>query len=488
MHRLRRGLNAALNQGGAAAVPWYLNSGILLSDIAAVWQPVKSASLGNSYLRIAGDEGNANLDPAVVGGTAPTFRDIYGWILNGTTTYLKTGYIPSSSNYSLFIKYADSEKEDTWIVGSKSAAQARVGIAPNVTGNSYIYANGNTTYLTKTGSGMPSGVLGYAGATAYRDGAPNGTIPVATPGAIELYIGARNNNGTAESFADGSVQAIIIIKRVVTDAEALALSTDMLAISPSNNFTFTGGSFAWFTDVHGGDTTSWPAGTLAAWINKVNSLNPSLVISTGDNVNDGDTTPPNPLEHIAFDVLLAGLSAPYKILNGNHDGATTYLNRFVFDFNDLRFIAFNATLDGNVPLWNGAVSAAEIAWLTKKLQQVGSQKPIVMCHFPLLRANTDMTIKDPELTSILALCDTYNVVAFLSGHAHDAWMPSIVQDGTVFIDGSSLVGSLPPILPTGHGFAICNWTSGHLSFDFYNGRTPFTKYGAPDYTTIDIDY
>ena len=76
-------------------VDWWLAGGISAADVAGVWQPKGAASLAASYLRLAGDKGYANIDPAVVGsGVAPGFDTASGWIYNGLTQFLTTGYTP----------------------------------------------------------------------------------------------------------------------------------------------------------------------------------------------------------------------------------------------------------------------------------------------------------------------------------------------------------------------------------------------------------
>ena len=228
--RKKLSLFAALMGGGAVAIPWYQAGGIALTDIAGVWQPIGAASLAASYLRLAGSEGNANLDPAVVGGSAPAFNALTGWT-GGSGAYLKTGIAPTAT-MSMVIRYSDAPQD--WpqnIAGIMQTAPSSVNCAikpnPSIGGGlRYVYWGDGTTAM---GTRAASGVIAIIGDTnkaiLYEDGVYTGDGTAATFGstALDMYLLASNEDGVAASYFPGKIQAIAFYK-TLTALKAIAVS------------------------------------------------------------------------------------------------------------------------------------------------------------------------------------------------------------------------------------------------------------------------
>jgi len=211
---------------GGGATPWYLSGGVAQSSLIAAWSPAGAASLAASYLRVAGSGGNANLDPAVVGGTAPAWDTVNGWKGDGLGAYLKTGIvITDDQTHSAIVKFSNNPAVTTSAIfgffrttGGTSAFMIRAYTARN-------YWSGNKQY--SVGGALASGTLAIAGRNAYYNGtaeaaqidAGTGTNP------LEMYILALNNNGTAATFTGAYIQKIAFYNTILTAAQVLAITT-----------------------------------------------------------------------------------------------------------------------------------------------------------------------------------------------------------------------------------------------------------------------
>lgn len=218
-------LDALVTASKPTSVPWYLSGGIALANVAAVWQPKGAASLAASYLRIAGDQGNANLDPIVVGkGVAPTWDAVNGW-KGSATAFLATGVIEATNgSWSALCRFS-------------SAPASGIAMGWTNTRHSWIYPNnGAAQHLYHHASAVAnavavakvSGVMGYRGAACYVDGVSDGTITQVAQVALEYYILGRNNAGVfATAFNGGYIQAVAIYKATITEAQIIAVTAAM---------------------------------------------------------------------------------------------------------------------------------------------------------------------------------------------------------------------------------------------------------------------
>lgn len=207
--------------------PWYLAGGISAANCVAAYQPKGAASLAASYSNLA-NPGTNDAAP----GVAPTFNAATGWTFNGSTQYLTS--VTPADGWSIFIQYTnlaavdsisligcykDSAPDGAWLIQRQTAdgMHARAGALTNEAVNAPVLAAGN---------------YGFAGKTAYRNGAaePN-AITAGTGTGTPLYIGALDyNNGTAIQFAGLEVCAVAIYSATITGPQALALATAMAAL------------------------------------------------------------------------------------------------------------------------------------------------------------------------------------------------------------------------------------------------------------------
>jgi outer membrane protein assembly factor BamB/predicted phosphodiesterase len=119
--------------------------------------------------------------------------------------------------------------------------------------------------------------------------------------------------------------------------------------------------------------------------------------------------------------ILDELNKPYYIIPGNHDtkwsgsGGSNFRalwgdDKFVFDFNDFRFIGFH---QGPVlRMADGHISLETLDWLKKSLQQSGKEKSIILLmHY-------DLTSSIDNWYECVEILKDYNIKAILHGHGH----------------------------------------------------------------------
>lgn len=210
---------------------WWLAGGVDPEAAVAVYQPIRAASLAESYINLA-NPGTNNAAP----GTAPTFDAATGWAFDGATQYLTTGITGYGRTWTLLVKFSGATADDGTrrrvLVGASTGAVNRFGVQPwRVSGGVGTVAYLNGLYLFQAPP-LASGVLGFAGNTAYRNGVADGAIPDA---AIlynpQLLIGCESaTGGTPDSFCPVSFQAVAIYSGTLTAAQVAAISAAMAAL------------------------------------------------------------------------------------------------------------------------------------------------------------------------------------------------------------------------------------------------------------------
>lgn len=187
-----------------ASVPSWWLAGNAPEPLFVV-QPKGASSQSNSYLRLTGAGGYANIDPALVGGSAPTWDAMNGWTGNGTSQWLKTGIV-SADNLVLLCRFSNGTAQDQ----ATLMGEAWCSLWPTYWGqHKYVRSWEGLT----TGAWLSSGVMAVTPEAAYYNGVSEGAIPsVYSLGRmIGLFAGGDNPAGTsAGSFWAGSIQAAAI--------------------------------------------------------------------------------------------------------------------------------------------------------------------------------------------------------------------------------------------------------------------------------------
>lgn len=222
------GINVITPRSAAAAVSWWLAGGIPAANVAGVWQAKGAASLDASYLRLAGDEGNADIDPTVVGGVAPGWDATNGWQFDGSNDFLATGIVPDSSMAAIF-RFSDFTGIDRYQspLGSANVGPAAPYYFFFVNRASKVrYAWGNS--YKDVSPAMTAGVLAINNALGYRNGvAETITISTWSGTAAPVFIGKCNNNSTPCPIY---IQAAAFYKAAITDEQVAAVTTAVLAL------------------------------------------------------------------------------------------------------------------------------------------------------------------------------------------------------------------------------------------------------------------
>jgi hypothetical protein len=210
----------------APVIPWWLAGGISATSVSGVWQPKGAASLAASYLRLAGSEGYANIDPAVVGvGVAPTFNAATGWSFDGTqwldTGIIPNGYLPASC--SAMVRYSNIPTNAYHYVFS---AGTRFEIFGGYGGGHHRYQYGNVA-LSMVPEQL-SGVIGMSGPQGYYNGNADGT-------ALGVWNATQSNHlfigyGAYGYKLIGKVQAFVAYNVTLTAPQTLAVATAMAAL------------------------------------------------------------------------------------------------------------------------------------------------------------------------------------------------------------------------------------------------------------------
>lgn len=217
--------NAVLSNGGAVPGAWLavVSAFIRAEKAAGLW------ALTDDYLglwapnEIAARTSLKQRRLATVTGT-PTFTADRGYVFNGSTNYIDTGFVPSTHAVAMTLNSTHAEVYERTNVDAANkvtfggtsasnrsiAAQARNGINAVLDGNSafgtYALPTANSQGLTQWGR---SGAL-----TTDAYGAKNGAAMVrtVTPSAVgaslpavSMYIGAYNNAGTPSAHRPCSV-------------------------------------------------------------------------------------------------------------------------------------------------------------------------------------------------------------------------------------------------------------------------------------------
>ena len=221
------GMVSALGPGsGGAAVfsgaapGWWEITG---RTCIAAYQPKGAANLAASYINLA-NPGVLNAAP----GVAPTHNPATGWTFDGATQYLTTGILIADETWSAFVRYSGAlGATQSWIVGAFDGVDNCGVVYTNGFGSRQYWNFG----FRSVGGLFAAAVSGFAGKTAYLNGASDGAISAgAGANARDLWIGCRNANGVTAQWYTGEVEAFACYSSTLTGPEALALSTRMAAL------------------------------------------------------------------------------------------------------------------------------------------------------------------------------------------------------------------------------------------------------------------
>ena len=203
---------------------WYLPAGVSAANCVGAFQAIGAADLATSYVNLI-TPGTGNLIVSATG-DAPTFDTSYGWAFNGTSNLLETQIVPNNQNWSMMIRFSESENV-TWqaIIGINTT-NANFSIFPQAAANTVNYYNGGTIQIATR---VATGVLGIAGNKGYRNGnVEAGDMSDWTAANTKkIHIGS---SGASVFGPSCKIQAVAIFNTTLTPTQMMALYTSMAAL------------------------------------------------------------------------------------------------------------------------------------------------------------------------------------------------------------------------------------------------------------------
>jgi 3',5'-cyclic AMP phosphodiesterase CpdA len=232
---------------------------------------------------------------------------------------------------------------------------------------------------------------------------------------------------------------------------------------------------AFLTDIHVQKELNAERGFLSA-INKVNEMNPDLVITGGDLIMDALNQSYERSDSLfnLYDSLCDSFNMPVYNTIGNHDvfglyktsgidtthheyGKKMYINRLgdgksysSFDHKGWHFILLDAIEFTPERKYIGGISQSQIDWIKKDLTRLDKKTPIVLStHIPFISVSKQIlegstaalteVIVVKNSKEILALFEGYNLKLVLQGHLHI--VEEIIFKETHFITGGAVSGN-----------------------------------------------
>jgi len=205
---------------------WYDDDGNVDNCVAA-YDAIGASSLSDSY---TDESGNGN-DAAP--GTAPTWASGTGWTLNGSTQYLTTGIEPTGAGYTVAVRFSGAAGTviECVLGAGRSSDGDAMSLFPRDTTDDNRHVYGDAALAQ--GVRLASGVMVLAGSVAYVDGASVGDTGGTYAPSVQdatLYIGCRNNRGTAVNFFGGNVQCVAIYSDTLTAQKVSDITDNMNAL------------------------------------------------------------------------------------------------------------------------------------------------------------------------------------------------------------------------------------------------------------------
>lgn len=201
---------------GNPVIPWYRAGGAPVP--IAAYQPKGAASLAASYINLA----NPGTYNATVPTAAPTWDVVNGWIFNGSSQYLSTGYNVPVPTPTVIVKFSNVTNAG-YIFGCNTGSYFL--LCPNAaTGKVQYYRGCDAGVIRETAPVLTSGVLamtnyGYRNGSVDTTALPTDGVAIAEP----IRIGSRG----AANYTACYIQAFAIYSTWLTAPQVLAVTNAM---------------------------------------------------------------------------------------------------------------------------------------------------------------------------------------------------------------------------------------------------------------------
>lgn len=197
----RRTIGGPLAVGGGGAADWFRAGGAPAPAVAHTFKGASSQAAGYVNLVNPGTDG-------LFAGVEPTWNATDGLIFNGTTQYLRSIIPVSTRDKVMLVRFTNGPTTGNLILAGCSGTGStsfylQVGVAGTIR-----YANGGSAGVAPN---MTAGVMAVADNRGYRNGVVEGGATGTWSGsAVEIYLGAWNNNGTPALFCPVRIQAFAV--------------------------------------------------------------------------------------------------------------------------------------------------------------------------------------------------------------------------------------------------------------------------------------
>jgi len=161
-------------------------------------------------------------------GSAPSWSSGAGWSFNGST-YLVTDIQPTDGTWSVLMQVNDISGSQLMLFGVFNGSSNDFIVQADFSSQVY-YGNGSGV-ATAPAFASP-GNIGFAGLTALRNGASDGTISGGgySPVAQGIYIGGANNGGGMAFGATYKCTAFAIWNNTLTSGQYTAVAAAMAGL------------------------------------------------------------------------------------------------------------------------------------------------------------------------------------------------------------------------------------------------------------------
>lgn len=210
--------------GGGGKTPWFLEGGVSPSLCVAAYQAL-GATKGGSYVNLA-NPGRYTLVPY----GNPIHDPTKGWTFNGTNQRLDTGIAPTSSSWTLIVRFADTSRTCVGSISGNSP-YTRFYIYNRDSAGAYTFGAGSGSEVDKTGNYRSSNVFAISNGACFTNGVSDGQGTGSwSNSTAAIQIGCLLFNSTYY-YAAGTVQAVAIYSGTLTNAQIAAISDRMLQLS-----------------------------------------------------------------------------------------------------------------------------------------------------------------------------------------------------------------------------------------------------------------
>lgn len=189
------------------------------------WLAKNAESYADSLIDLV--QGAVLTEDPVQGG--PSWSASDGWSFN--TDALRTSIVPADCNITCLIQFSErSAFMYINLFGAEEGGVGEIGLGwfDDGEGADYWWVQ-NGAGKANLGDLGTSGNIGFAGGDAYWNGVDVGNVAVGTPPGYPLFIGARNDDGSADQSWVRDIYAVGYAARVLTADQVAAAAAAMLA-------------------------------------------------------------------------------------------------------------------------------------------------------------------------------------------------------------------------------------------------------------------